>query len=76
MFRETNNGRVLREPTSSFLSFRHRVHIWKKLRKKCGFEFAILSFWKLSQFEIKNECVMLNVCVDLTNLTNLLGRNF
>jgi hypothetical protein len=24
-----DNGRVLREPTSSFLSFRHRVHSWR-----------------------------------------------
>jgi hypothetical protein len=35
MFWETNgdNGRVLREPTSSFPSFRHLVHIWKGPKK-------------------------------------------
>ena len=34
MLWQTNgdNGRVLREPTSSFLSFRHRVHIWEGLK--------------------------------------------
>ena len=55
------------EKNQLLLSFRRRVHSWKELKKRIS-NFVFFKRMQKSQFEIRNEVVMLFVCVDLIKL--------